>query len=271
MQWFKHYDGMVDDPKWLVVAAEAGAPRAVVSVTFAKLCEHANKAAERGSIAGFDARSIAIFFETSVEVVERVIAALRTLGLVVGNKIRAWAVRQGLASAQVAPIAKAEAIRKRRERERKRFGGEQITFDLGVQDVTAKRDMGVTSTVTSAPKIERKTETEEDALPSGATRAREAQADIVNLADRRGGGNGRRARISENWLPDERGCQFAIGRGYDERWIGEQAERFRDHFLAKGECRADWAASWRTWVQRAADFCVGVGMGGGALPYPGGC
>lgn len=34
----------------------------------------------------------------------------------------------------------------------------------------------------------------------------------------------------------------------------DEAQRFRDHHLAKGTSAADWRACWRTWMSRAVDF-----------------
>lgn len=40
-------------------------------------------------------------------------------------------------------------------------------------------------------------------------------------------------------------------RGYGNVSISEETERFIDHWKAKGEARADWVASWRTWIRNA--------------------
>ncbi|HEV2303814.1 MAG TPA: hypothetical protein VGR91_19785 [Stellaceae bacterium] len=137
--WFKHFDGMVDDAKWDVVAEIADAPIELVSFTFAKLCEYASKAAERGSIAGFDPRLVAARLRRPRELIERIIAGLREIGVIVGDSLRAWVSRQGqnaAAASQAAPAAcKASTLRSRRLRERRRQGSAQMAFDLGVAGV----------------------------------------------------------------------------------------------------------------------------------------
>lgn len=45
-----------------------------------------------------------------------------------------------------------------------------------------------------------------------------------------------------------------------------ELERFRDHWLGKGEARADWNATWRNWLRNAPRFSGPVGGTGGAKP-----
>jgi hypothetical protein len=45
---------------------------------------------------------------------------------------------------------------------------------------------------------------------------------------------------------------FAIGLGVFD--IEEQTEAMLDHFRAKGESRADWVATWRTWIRNSKKF-----------------
>lgn len=61
----------------------------------------------------------------------------------------------------------------------------------------------------------------------------------------------RGSRLPADWtLPDE-WCRWAMK---ERAWPAHEAQRvakqFRDHWLAKGEPRADWFASWRLWVSR---------------------
>jgi hypothetical protein len=60
--------------------------------------------------------------------------------------------------------------------------------------------------------------------------------------------------LPSNWAPDEPDIAYAKLKGYRDTWITDQAERFRDFHLQRATLSADWHASWRTWVQRAADF-----------------
>lgn len=39
-------------------------------------------------------------------------------------------------------------------------------------------------------------------------------------------------------------------------FVAAETEKFRDHWLAKGEAMADWAAAWRKWLRNAVDFAV---------------
>lgn len=68
--------------------------------------------------------------------------------------------------------------------------------------------------------------------------------------------NARKSRISADWQPDDTDFRYAEGRGHGPRWIAEQAERFRDHHVARATTCADWHAAWRTWVRNAEDFAA---------------
>jgi hypothetical protein len=48
--------------------------------------------------------------------------------------------------------------------------------------------------------------------------------------------------------------QFALSRGFSTDKIQRQLERFIDHHKSQGTLSADWAASWRTWVNRSIEF-----------------
>lgn len=44
--------------------------------------------------------------------------------------------------------------------------------------------------------------------------------------------------------------------------IGEEIQAMLDHFRAKGECRADWVATWRTWMRNSRKFAAKSGGNG---------
>jgi hypothetical protein len=60
--------------------------------------------------------------------------------------------------------------------------------------------------------------------------------------------------IAEAWEPGEYEITYAKSKGYDDGWIAEHGERFRDYHLKHASRFADWRAAWRNWVQNAADF-----------------
>lgn len=64
------------------------------------------------------------------------------------------------------------------------------------------------------------------------------------------------SRLPEGWRPTEDELRFAAGVGLDPVAVSREAEVFRDYWHGKaGEKgrKADWPATWRNWVRRAAD------------------
>ena len=59
-----------------------------------------------------------------------------------------------------------------------------------------------------------------------------------------------KSRIPEDWRPDDAGLTFAAARGVPE----DEAEAFRDYWLARGDLMASWPACWRTWCRNAVQF-----------------
>jgi hypothetical protein len=70
-----------------------------------------------------------------------------------------------------------------------------------------------------------------------------------------------RTSLDPAWVLPEESRQYARERGWSEREIDFQFEKFKNHHIAKGNLMADWSAAWRTWV--------GNGYGPRA-PSPGG-
>jgi len=82
-------------------------------------------------------------------------------------------------------------------------------------------------------------------------------------------GRPERTRLHPDWSPSLADCQFAAARGWDERRIGDEAERFRDYNTGHGTLASDWAALWRLWVQRAdSDYAPRQGNGGAGKTSP---
>lgn len=75
------------------------------------------------------------------------------------------------------------------------------------------------------------------------------------------GSKEKRARaMSESWTlsPDDR--EWArVEHGLSDAEISEQADRFRDHFLANGKPLKNWSAAWHNWIRRAPEFSNGRG------------
>lgn len=61
------------------------------------------------------------------------------------------------------------------------------------------------------------------------------------------------SRIAADWQPSETDRAAAIGLGIPPVLIDAEADKFRDHHIARGATAADWPARWRTWCRRGAE------------------
>jgi len=69
-----------------------------------------------------------------------------------------------------------------------------------------------------------------------------------------------KTKMTEHWTPSGSVESWAKGRGfYAGGALERELEKFRNHFIAKGELRADWNASFRNWLIRAAEYSPQAG------------
>lgn len=61
MDWFRSWHGAPTDNKWLLIAKRAGVTPMMVSAVFWALLDYASQQEERGSVAGFDAETYAMW------------------------------------------------------------------------------------------------------------------------------------------------------------------------------------------------------------------
>lgn len=74
--------------------------------------------------------------------------------------------------------------------------------------------------------------------------------------------------LPPDWrLPDD-GWSYAAGKGLTGDRIAQEAEKFRDYHLSRGNVMADWAAAWRTWVGNAGKFSGPITGGFGQRDPP---
>lgn len=64
--------------------------------------------------------------------------------------------------------------------------------------------------------------------------------------------------IPDDWGPSDRNIADAQSRNLSSEDIRREADRFRDHHLARDTRFRDWDAAWRTWVSRARPGGGGV-------------
>jgi uncharacterized protein YdaU (DUF1376 family) len=66
----------------------------------------------------------------------------------------------------------------------------------------------------------------------------------------------RGTRLPDDWTPGDSGFAFAAQQGLTNGRAQVEADKFRDFWRAKtgaDACKADWQATWRNWVRRAAE------------------
>lgn len=96
MDWFRWHHGSVTDPKFQLVARQAGASLPDVLAVWAYLLETASAAVERGNIGEIDCEAVDCMFgfpATETRTAD-ILAAMDKRGLLEGNRVSAWGKRQ---------------------------------------------------------------------------------------------------------------------------------------------------------------------------------
>lgn len=70
----------------------------------------------------------------------------------------------------------------------------------------------------------------------------------------------RAVSIPDNWVPSDANIDYALSKQLTQEEIQHEADRFRDHHLAKGTTFKNWDAGWRTWIGNAIKYNRGRGM-----------
>ena len=116
--WFRSWHGAPVDAKWRTIAKRAGVRTScVVSIAWL-LMDRASQSEDRGSIAGYDAETIADFLDMETLDVENVIRAMTDKGFISAGRIAAWEKRQPKREDDNS----SERVRAFRERQRKQSG-----------------------------------------------------------------------------------------------------------------------------------------------------
>lgn len=70
------------------------------------------------------------------------------------------------------------------------------------------------------------------------------------------GARAKGSRLPDDWEPSAQDCEFAKEHGLTVETAFTEARKFRDYWIAlpgqKGR-KADWSATWRNWIRRAAE------------------
>lgn len=86
---------------------------------------------------------------------------------------------------------------------------------------------------------------------SGQVALAVASPDGAALKTKRG------SRLPDGWTPARSEANLRVESGHGSEWLTDQLGRFRDHWAAQPGAKgvkADWDATWRNWIKRAADY-----------------
>ena len=72
--------------------------------------------------------------------------------------------------------------------------------------------------------------------------------------------------IPENWVPSDRNIADAETRQFSAKEIEDEADRFRNHHIARDTRFRDWDAAWRTWLGNSRKFS-NIGLAFKATSY----
>jgi hypothetical protein len=72
--------------------------------------------------------------------------------------------------------------------------------------------------------------------------------------------------LPPDWVPSDRNITDAEARQFSAMEIQDEADRFRNHHIAKGSRFRDWDAAWRTWLGNARKYGSRGSVAFGAAP-----
>lgn len=110
--WFKWWIGSVDDAKLRLVAAKSSTKTGEVIAVWASILERCARSDERGQCGDIDAEEIGCQLSFDSNTVTAIIDAMRSRGLLDGNKVVSWDKRQETS------VDRTNSERQRRHRER---------------------------------------------------------------------------------------------------------------------------------------------------------
>ncbi len=71
--------------------------------------------------------------------------------------------------------------------------------------------------------------------------------------------------LPPNWVPSDKNLADAKARNFTDQEISREADKFRNHHIARDTRFRDWDAAWRTWLGNAREF-AGRRLAGQAFP-----
>lgn len=111
MQWYRRYNGTVNDPKFRSVAKKAGAHFTAVLCVWDVLLEEASEAEDRGRIEHVDPEDIACTLDLEESLVKGIVDALYKRGLLIDGRIASWDRRQKKSDSSLEYVKKHRALK----------------------------------------------------------------------------------------------------------------------------------------------------------------
>ena len=123
MDWFRSWHGAPTDNKWLLIAKRANVTPMMVSAVFWALLDYASQQDERGSVAGFDAETYAMWAGCDEDDVISILNAMRSKGVISdGEILTAWDKRQPRREDD-----SSERVRRHRDKKRQSVTDDAVT------------------------------------------------------------------------------------------------------------------------------------------------
>jgi uncharacterized protein YdaU (DUF1376 family) len=132
-----------------------------------------------------------------------------------------------------------------------------IRLQLRVKRQLAGHSGGIESGKSRAKSSENKEKPEASASTRIEEEAEEKQKEKTPIGVSRKRARSPELPIPDNWTPSDRNIADAEARSFSQQEIHDEADRFRDHYLARGTLMRNWDAAWRTWLGNARRFANG--------------
>jgi len=123
IEWFRWFHGSVTDPKFGLIAKNAGVSPAVVIAFWAWLLETASASEDRGHVGSPDFEAIEFSLGLEDGTADRIMDAMMRRGLVADQRIVSWEKRQPTREDGTA------SERKRRQREKDKTHGHEASLN----------------------------------------------------------------------------------------------------------------------------------------------
>lgn len=221
-RWFRHYAGMMADPKFGGVARFCKRSRAEVLFVWGCLLETASE--YDSAVYSWDADAMAELLGIETEQAQAIHDGLVAKGLLEGGRIASWDKRQFKSDDS------AERVRAHRQRQKTE------TKQQPNADVTA-RNGDVTP-----PETETDTDSETDTTTV-------AKAPVVGRAK---APKGRASRLCpQDWNPSIADLGVAQAEGFSDDDAERELAKFRDHEFRTAH--SSWSKTYRNWMRTAAE------------------